>query len=586
MSTLEALEQAAYGPRNETSPPTALDQESNVAALVNQLFHVAREARRGQMSVWKRNYRTLNNRQYQPKNEPWDEQPAVNNIWPAVASSVAWLTDQRPITEVTPIMPPFSPYADFYQGLATDMNTALSSSFLTHGLESEVTKVWWDVYTYGIGYYKNTWEAHLADGLGDAVFRRTDPFTVFPDPHARSEDQLNYIIEARQMTVADAERAWPGAAKKLGYQFVDDRLETAPHVLDDSVNDRQPRVALAALTPGGATPGPIGSGSKTTDMPVVTVLEAYVRGTLFTDGETKGTKKVQDDWRCVIVAGDRVLMDESCWDMNAYGTHPYSRQVLYDTGEWYGPCITEFLVPVQRTINWLLGSLLRNIYLMGNPVLLESPRAVSRNRKFTNRPGARIEAGNHEASWLNPPQMQGQYAGEVLGLFKGEIETITGLSAMVRGFAPTGRNAQGVLDSVQDAAFVRVRASLRESERALRSVTGKMAATIAEFYTEPRLMSLVGPDGKRTHQSFRARHFYAQNAEDMTERIPMRFTLIADAGSQLLTSKQARANQSIELFKLGAIDVYEVLKAQQWPNAAYVAQRVMQMMATQPDKKK
>lgn len=601
-SALDILNHVAHGPVNQVGArgssrdtrdatrdilgqATGSTPESSIASLVYELFDRAREARRGQMQTWKRNYHALNNRAYKPSQNAWDEAVNISSIWPPVASSVAWMTDQRPITEVTPVMPPFSPYADWYQSLADDMNTALKSGFISYSLSGEISRVLWDVFTYGIGYYKNQWEAPLADGLGDATFRRVDPFTVYPDPHARNEASLNYIIEARTMTVADAERAWPGASRKLNFNFQDDNVEQAPHALDDTVDDRKPRVALAALTPGGGftnAEGPRG----TRDTPVITVLEAYIRGSLFDKTDDPGVTRVRDDWRCVIVSGNTVLMDSPCTELNAFGEQPYTRQVLMDTGEWYGPCIVEMLVPIQRIINWLLGSINRNIYLMGNPVLLEDPRAVSRNRKFTSRPGQRLEAYANQAQWLSPPQLHPQLSADLVRYYKSEIESITGLSAMVRGFTPTGRNAQGVLDSVQDAAFVRVRSALRELERSLQIVSMRQAATIAEFYTEPRIMSLVGPDGQRTYNALRARHFYAVDEDNPTERIPLRFTIIADAGSQLLTSKQARANQAVELYKLGALDDVEVLKAQEWPNYARVAQRVMQLRATQPEKKK
>lgn len=588
-TSLDALQVVAHGPHNEVSPTHAMDHEMSVAALVNELFSRAKDARRNQMQAWKRNYHALNNRAYRPGKNAWDEEPAINEIWPPIASSVAWMTDQRPVTEISPVMPPFSPYADFYQALATDMNTAMASCFGNYNLKAEIGKVLWDVHTYGIGYYKNVWEGHLADGLGDAAFRRVDPFAIYPDPHAKNENEANYWFEARTMTVAEVERSWPGAIKKLNNQFVDTRMESAPHKLDNEVDEHQPRVAMGALTPGNSTLYGNTGGKNTSDMPVVSVIEAYIRGSVF-DKVSDGVTKVADDWRCIVVAGNTVLMDESCDDVNAFGTQPYTRQVLMDTGEWYGPCLVEMLIPSQRIINWLLGALNKNIYLMGNPVLLEDPRSVSRNRRHTIRPGQRLEGTPQQISWLNPPQIHPQIVMPLISYYKSEIETITGLSAMVRGFAPTGRNAQGVLDSVQDAAFVRVRAALRELENSLNVVTHRMAATIAEFYTEPRMMSVIGPDGQKTHQSLRARHFYAINSEKPTERIPLRFTLIADTGSELLTSKQARASQAVELYKVGAIDEQEVLKAQQWPNWKIVSQRVEQrnnqLAAMGEDKKK
>ena len=580
-SSLSTLEQAAYGPTNEVNPSPNETGDRPVAALVRELFMRAREARRPLMVQWKRNYRTLNNRDYAPKSNAWDEQPAVSSVWPVIASAVSWMTDQRPTIEVTPTSEQFSPYWDFYQKLATDLNVCIEAGFTTNMLDAEISKSLWDAFTYGVGYFKTGWEATLADGLGDAAFRRVDPFNLYPDPHAKTPNDLTYIIEARTMTVADADRAWPGAARKIGgNQFVES-TEDSPHKLDTTVNPNQPRAALGALAPatGVTSHGQVGSPGKTRDAPVVTVLECYVRGYVVAPGDHEGVSKVSDDWRCIIVCGDAILMDESCDDMNAFATHPYDRIVLFDTGEWYGPCMVELLTPIQRIINWLLASMNRNIYLMGNPVLVEGMRSASRNKRFTNRPGQRLEGSSQDVGWMNPPQIHPQLSTQLIQYYEGKIETISGLSAMIRGFSPQGRNSEGVLDSVQDAAFVRVRASLRELERGLRGAASKVAATIAEFYDEARFMAYIGPDGQRTALALRARHFYTVNVEDPGDRIPLRFSLTADAGSQLPTSKQARAADAKQLFTIGAIDIYELLKALQWPNYALVAQRVMQQQA-------
>lgn len=580
MSSLATLEQVVHGPLNEAASASSPGQE-NVAVLVRELFMRAREARRPMIQQWKRNYRVLNNRDYRQGSTPWEEEPAISNVWPVVASATAWMTDQRPTIEVTPSAVDFTEYWEFYLQLATHMNVCMNSAFQNYMLDAEINKGLWDVYTYGIAYYKTCWEPWLAEGLGDAVFRRCDPFTIYPDPHAQSEDQLTYIIEAKTMTVNDMERSWPGAKRKIAQAFYLEENDEAPNKLDSTVQRNAPRPVLGALAPSTRPDSTITSNrpDKPTDVPVVTVLEAYVRGTLIEASDEEGVSKVRDNWRCIVVCGNAVLMDEACEDMSAYATHPYSRQVLFDTGEWYGPCIVELLAPIQRLVNWLLGAINRNVYLMGNPVMIESPNAANRNKRITNRAGQRFTARPGEVGWLDPPQMHPQMSVDLIHYYEGKIETISGLSAMVRGFAPTGRNAQGVLDSVQDAAFVRVRASLRELERTLRSVAPRMAASIAEFYTEPRLMSLIGEDGRQTHLALQARHFYALDQDSPGERIPLRFSLTADAGSQLPTSKQARAAEAMELFKLHAIDIYELLKAIQWPNYAVAAQRIMEQNA-------
>lgn len=588
-ATLDALNTVVHGPHNEADQRPDYDSMNPVPALVAELFRRARDARRDLLVQWKRNYRAMHNRDWKPGATPWDEEPRVNQIYPVVRSCVAWMTDQRPRLEVEAMAEPYSPYWDVYDKLTRDMNTCLRADFQTNMLDAEIKRVLWDVKQYGIGYFETKWEPWLADGMGDMVMRRKDPWTIYPDPHARAPGEESYWLEACQMTVQDADRIWPGAAKLIqgGGVLID--MEESPHKLDSTVNARRPRAVLGAFSGDYWDGSPIPANPLTdnygrnassrlrlTDAPVITVVKAWIRGHGYEETDDEGVAKVWDDWRCVVVTGNVVIFDAAAEDVNSWGGPPYDRVVDDDIGEWYGPCLVEFLAPIQRLINWVLQSIVRNIYLMGNPVLKEHPNDGSRNRRFTNRPAQRISSLS--AEWLQPPQVAPQMALWLVEFLKGEIESISGLSAMVRGFAPQGRNAQGVIDSVQDAAFVVVRSSLRELERALRSVTMKMSAGIAEFYTEDRKVSLIGEDGQRFHIAVNARHFYVDDIE-AGERVPLRFSISGSAGSDLPSSKQARNAEAKHMYELGLIDVYEALKMMGHPNYALVAERVMGQQA-------
>ena len=579
MSMIE--DHTPVGPVNAAS----FNDDLELAGYVRELFIRARAARRPLVAQWKKNYRTLHNKQWAPRAESWMPSPEVAQVFPIIS--------------VTAGSQPFSDYYDFYATLARDMNAILDANFVANSLDLEIAKNLWDVYTYGVGYFKTVWEPWLADGIGDTAFRRVDPFTIYPDPWARSMSDLTYIVEAKLMTISDVDRAWPGAAGKLR-AFTED-IDEAPHKLDDTTSNTMPRVRLGNLqqlaynangtvkdksfaTTPGVTRYSIGADNRDRglrDEQVVSVLECWIRDHNVTATDDEGVMRVRDVWRCIVVCGNQILMNEEAGDINAYGTHPYSRNVLTDMGEWYGPSLVELLASPQESIGRMLTAIEQNIALMGNPVLLESPRSPSRSKRISNRPGQRIEAQPDQVQWMNPPQIHPDMSMQLIAFYKGEMESISGLSAMVRGFSPGGRNSQGVLDQVQDAAFVRVRASLRQLEAALRDVCSKMCANIAEFYTEPRLLAQVGPDGSQTHLALRARHFYTRDADNPDERIPLRFSLLADAGSQMPTSKQARAAEAERMYALGAIDVYELLKAKDWPNWRIVAQRVMSQQAQQ-----
>jgi hypothetical protein len=558
-----------------------------LANMVRQLFYRARDSRRPLVTQWKKNYRVLNNRTWSPRAEPWMPAPEVSNIWPLVASLVAWMTDQRPGFESVPGTPPFSQYADYYDRIAQDMNALLEANYSMYQEDAEVERILWDMATYRIGYAKTIWEPWLADGLGDSVFRRVDPFTIYPDPHAHNEFDANYIVEAKIMSLDDVDRAWPGAKRLIqGNVNNSEDVDIAPTATDAHLNPLAPRVNLNPVPP--STSPRFGESQRSNILnhedPVVVVLEAWIRyHEVITpdqdDSLAPGTARVVDRWKCVVVCGNTVLMEKWADEIYGHNRHPYSRMVLFDTGDWYGPGLVEFLTSPQESINRLLQTMEHNLLLLGNPVFMSNARTNRGGRPtITNRPGQRVEGDKQKDGWLEPPPLHPDFIN-LIQYYESKLETISGLSAIMRGFSPTGRNSEDVMSSVQDSAFVRVRATLRNLERMLRNACSLQMANIAEFYTEPRIVSLLGPDGTQTAKALKARHFYTLPNEKGEQGVPLRFTLLTDAGADHPTSRQARQAQAERLFAMGAIDTIEVLKAERWPNWPIVANRVMEMQA-------
>jgi hypothetical protein len=249
--------------------------------------------------------------------------------------------------------------------------------------------------------------------------------------------------------------------------------------------------------------------------------------------------------------------------------------------------MVELLTPAQRMINRLLAAAQNNIELTGNPVLLElSNSGIGRN-KITNKPGQRISVNPSSAAgaqgaaqWMQPPPIRSDLP-MFIQFYIGEMERISGLTAINRGMAPGGRNAASVVESLQEASFVRVRMASRNLERTLREVGNKLASNIAEFYTVPRTVAIAGPTGERTARILAMKHFYVPTADPRADQdptvasaLPFSFQLLVQAGSMLPTSRQARASEGQTLHALGVIDDLALLEALDWPNRQLVYQRV------------
>lgn len=553
--------------------PSDPDTGQHLVGWIMDLFFAAREAKRPLVANWKRCYQMLHNRTWGAR-ATWMPSPEMAEMWPIVASMVGWMTDQRPTFEVTPFADPFSPYADYMSQLAADLRVALYASWQNNDFDADIETVLWDENTYGTGFFKTLWVPTAAGGLGDQVTRRVDPFTFYPDPQATSMEDATYFIEVRNLSLQEIERRWPGQAAKLIHMAGASDTEQAP-TLVSQVQSQVPRANPGAIAPSTSASYGLPGQTSRLKVPIqhqgVQVIEAWLREPVRNDDN-----RSLDTWRVVVIAGNHILMDEPALNLWSHGQHPYDRGVLIDTGEFWGQSLVELLIPPQLSINRLLSAMEHNIWLTGNPVFVEDTRAGIGRTTITNQPGTRLtKNAQSTAEWMVPPTFP-RDAGDLVRFYKGEMETISGLSAVTRGFTPTGRNAQGVMDSVQEAAFVRVRLALRNLERTLRKVGMKQSALITEYYDQPRMVAVIGPQGDKTALELHSDHFYLAGNDG---KLPMRYQLSVEAGSSLPTSRMARASEADTLLTLGAIDDEAVLEAHQWPNRQQITARVREQKA-------
>ncbi len=553
--------------------PLAVDDDIELVTEVRDLFDAAKSHRQARVDLWQRWYRIVHNRTWGEFRPNWMPSPSVSETYPIVASMVGWMTDQRTSLSVIPAMNPHSPTYEFYSTMARDLELVLKSSWIVNENDVEVEKALWDALIYGIGFWKITWDLSKVGGLGDASMTRIDPMRMYVDPQASNMDEANYIIEARTMSLQELERRWPGSRARLdGEAYEDGSVDKR-----DSLYSTDGRTPMA--NPGGVNGVPPmwgmpgqgrESGRSQREDEGVTVYEAWLRKNQHYTNDD-GEIYVEDAWRVVVICGNHILMNEDAKDLWSHGSHPYVRYVMNETGDFYGISLVEHLTPLQLAINRTLASIQSNAELIGNPILLETANSGIPRTQIVNKPGQRLtknQAG--EVDWLRPPEMP-NYMGDLIKFYIGEMERVSGLSAIVRGATPTGRNAQGVLDSIQEAAFVRVRLALRNLELSLRNAGEMMASLIAENYTTPRMVAIVGPQGEKSSLALRSRHFMVPTAEGA---VPMEFQLWITAGSSLPISRQARAQEADVLFAMGALDVQGVLEAHDYPNRDEIIQRV------------
>lgn len=562
-------------PSTSTYPSQSDDE---LCRFVRELFFRARAHRRPLIPTWNRNKRLLQNRTWLSERVAWLPSPEVPEIRPILSQLAGWMTDQRPTYRAVPAASPHTPYFQQISTIASDLALVIDASATVNNHESQIKMSVWDSFAYGTGLLKSGWDMSLSGGLGDATLQRVDPYSFYPDPQATNEHDGNYYIEAHNMSVQEVDRRW-----RAGKLFPDgnliEELDERPDKLNNPPRARTFPGQIAPISPSTHSPqNPTNSMSRPDPNDRgITVLECWLREHRVI--ELNGQETVFDYWRVVVVAGNRVLMNESAPELWSHGKHPYHRFVADDEGEFWGQSLVEDLSSSQVTLNRLLSSIQHNLELTGNPSFMESARSGLQRTRIPNRPGARLTVQDtSQAKWMDVPQLH-PIIPELIRFYVTEMERISGLSAINRGFTPTGRNASDVLDSVQEAGFTRIRSHLRSLEWALRSAYEQIAGLITENYTLPRILAIIGPDGEPSAMALNARHFHvpSRDTDGNVTSYPLRFTIISHIGAHI-SQQQARA-EAIQLFTLGAYDILALLSELHVPNAHEIAERIGRLQA-------
>lgn len=551
-------------------------EDADLAARIRQLFFDARASKRKLLNQWNANYQYLRNRPNWGLDQRVASAPMVPEIFPIVSSKVGWKIDRRIVNTVSSSAITSTPWWVDTSDLAADLSTILDATWSVNQEEREVGVAIWDSEIYGTGFLKTAWHPDLAGGLGDAKMMRVDPYTVYPDPAARSMADMNYIIEVRTMSLQEMDKRWPGSARAVKMGALLEQSDEAPDQLQN--RSQIPRANAGAITPGTLPQyGMVGGGFLSAlDDPGVTVMEAWLRcSDAVADDSAPYGYRIEETWRVVVVAGSHILMDEPATNLWSHGRHPYTRLICADVGEFWGFSTVELLIPTQRSINRILGAFEQNALLTGSPIMVDDMRAGISRTAVTNRPGSRQTVGTGgKLDYLKPPPMS-QAQPELLRYMLQRMEAVSGLAAVTRGGSMPGRNAQGVMDAMQEAAFVRIRTELIQLQFALTDAGRLKASLIVDNYTEQRDMAIIGPDGAKKMLQVQPRHFLIPTQDG---EVPLEYTLLVDAGASQHTGKKAREDQVLGLANMGIIDGQAVLEAIDFPGRSEIIKR---MQATQ-----
>ncbi len=566
-----------------TATIASTTKELDLINYCSQLFTRARNRKRGLYDNWSRNYKLVHNRLPSSATSQ-NPNPRDSEIFPVLSAIIAWMTDQNVNVSINPAVDPNTSYADAWNQVSQDLQSILQSLWINNCEDHQIKLALWDAFTFGPGYFKTIWDQALDKGQGNTKFIRVDPYSLYVDPTASNVYDAEFIIEVRKMTMNEIRRRWPkhativDAAGGLG-----DAIDERPSL--DVRSNRGPMANPGPLPSGnGVYGGPKSNPPSVPDNSEVVVYEYWMR---FNQSHTEVIDNAEQEfveakWRCVVIANNQVLMDEWAEDLWSYASHPYDEFIPEDFGELYGIPIVDHLAQPQIYINRLLGSMQQNAELTGNPVFVEADNSGLERTPIINRPGQRLKvrgAGGmqNKPDWLSPPPMP-SVVMDLVQFWISRIENVSGLGAAIKGGvngAPS-RTPEGVISTIQEASFVRIRSMLQNLEDCFMSIAKKQADLIIDNYNQKRIMALVGPSGEKTSLALKANHFILPSGNG---KVPLEYSLIVSAGASMPTSRTARVAESDQAYALGIIDRQAWFEAHQYPNWPEILTRVNNQIA-------
>lgn len=573
------------------------DTDLELINRLRQLFIRARDARRSRHDGWNRNWRLVNNRMNTTGIAAWQPSPRSSEIYPTASAIVSWMLDNNISIDAIPSADPHSPYYQYQSNLANDLSAILYTNWVVEDYLTAEKLALWDSLIYGVGLFKNIWDQERAGGMGNAMLIRVDPWAFYVDPQATCLEDMQYCVEAKRMSLDEIERRYPESRLPVEASGgADISIDERPQMQTDT--SRTP-FANAGQIPGSGTFGSLGASvigrygrprsNKGSDIDKgVVVYEYWIRENevWYDDYEDMpkaarpdSQKNVTSRWRVVVMAKGEILMDEYADDLWSHAQHPYERYVADDVGDFYGIALVDHLAYPQIYINRLLSMLQQNAELIGNPIFVESANSGTSRVPIINRPGQRltisgVQAMNNKPDWLTPPTMPPMIM-ELVQFWIDRIENTSGLSGVTKGKTPNQRSAATVVNSIQEAAFVRIRGSLANLEATLERCAMKLSDLIIDNYDQKRVMAILGPDGEKTAMTLFKNHFMLPS-KDGDE--PLKYIIQVRAGASTPTSRQSRIGEADKLFAMQVIDDQAVLEAHQYPHIQELLARKYEKM--------
>jgi hypothetical protein len=394
------------------------------------------------------------------------------------------------------------------------------------------------------------WDAQANYGMGDVSLRVLDPRDVGVDPAITASEDLNFAQYIRTRTVVPL---W-----KARHQFpeVADKLKAGGKIrTTDRPDQRRSGAVRGAIE---SAMGRLGMGHSERAMPSVELYEYYV-----VDPKTNKDKKAKWPNGKVIIKAPNDVICHSGPNIYYDGMWPLEwLDGLPDMEDPWGEdeltAIRRLQMPFNKLGNTMTkATLLNAIAIMVADKNALDPDAINALRKMGFYFIEKIAGRTFERQ---PAPVQIGTILQAMSYMQGLADNLAGLQDGAGNIGTSKGRAEvrsaPMLEGLQQAGQVLIRARARRFEAFLERVGQKLISRIFQFMTQDRLMSQVGSSGE-----FKQYEFQRQKLQG--EILQLALKRVNTSREQRLseTKGKADAGDSEAQTSLSTLDFYRNLKS-------------------------
>jgi hypothetical protein len=475
----------------------------------------------------------------------------ANVIRPTVLTGSALVTETKPACDVKP----------WRKGL-WETSRMLSQCFAAlwdmHDIQARLEKLQRTTDTFNASMLYIGWDPEALHGMGGLEIDVKDPRQMKVDGALRDPEQIDtaqYIIDRTVNPLANVAHAFPDIADRL-------RPTGILTPIEDQVQD-QPKGVMARIRTiyGGS-----GSGANRTmtgsydAIPRVLLRTYWLRD----PARDEDDHPLYPGGRLVIRANDDVICEpDPKKQLNPYydGGWPYEwLDGIPDPDSPWGRSEIEAIQAIQNVFNLIGNAGTKSILRESPSWVIYDDGAITNQRSMDHLTelGFRLVPKRRGFDFRHDgPAVSTQSYTTWLSYCQGLIEYLTGVRDSGGGVGGKGRaevRSPELLEGLQKAQQVLIRAKARRMERLLSRAGQKIISRIFQFFTMDRLMHTVGDDGAWHTVEF-------ERAKFTSETLALALRRAQDA-RQIERMKAAEHGEDVSLLpEIGELDSDEILLA-------------------------